>query len=264
MSFSCLSVLKKLSHAVSAVLVLSPLSLAQHNVAPAPHPPVAPVHVAPPPVSHPPALPRPIVQPPVVRPPVSYAPNYVLPRSGILPSANGLGTHIVLPPVRPIRPIRPVPPVIFIYSPRFVFGEPFWTSNYCRWERCDPIWPWTYGYSAISSPGPVNYVSQPIETPVYVYGGEREDFPELFLKDGTILNVTDYWVVEGQLHFKITEAIGQKPVEQSIPFEELDLQTTIDANTRRGFRFVLRNEPLEEYIRDHPEGPPPVLTVPHK
>jgi hypothetical protein len=61
----------------------------------------------------------------------------------------------------------------------------------------------------------------------------------------------------------LIEAIGQKPVENTIPFEELDLQKTIDANTARGFRFVLRNAPYEQYLQDHPEGPPPALVQPH-
>jgi hypothetical protein len=30
------------------------------------------------------------------------------------------------------------------------------------------------------------------------------------------------------------------------------LQKTIDVNTARGFRFVLRNEPLEQYLKDNP------------
>jgi hypothetical protein len=122
------------------------------------------------------------------------------------------------------------------------------------------FWPWTFGYTNFSSPGPVNYVAQPAETPVYIYGGEREDFPQLFLKDGTILNVTDYWVVNDQLHFKVIEAIGQKPVEHSVSFDDLDLQKTIDANTARGFRFILRNAPFEQYLSEHPEEPPPALT----
>ena len=95
-----------------------------------------------------------------------------------------------------------------------------------------------------------------------MYGDEREDRPQLYLKDGTILNVTDYWVVDNQLHFKVIEETGARPVEQSIPFEELDLQKTVDANTQRGFRFLLRNEPFEQYVRDHPEGPPPVVVPP--
>jgi hypothetical protein len=58
--------------------------------------------------------------------------------------------------------------------------------------------------------------------------------------------------VENHLHFKVEET-GVRPVEQVIPFEELDLQKTIDANTQRGFRFLLRNEPFEQYLRDHPD-----------
>ena len=50
-----------------------------------------------------------------------------------------------------------------------------------------------------------------------------------------------------------------KPEEQVIPFDELDLQKTVDVNTNRGFRFMLRNEPFEQYVRDHPEGPPATL-----
>ena len=30
----------------------------------------------------------------------------------------------------------------------------------------------------------------------------------------------------------------------------------VDANTRRGFCFVLRKEPFEQYLRDHPDGHP--------
>lgn len=96
------------------------------------------------------------------------------------------------------------------------------------------------------------------------YGEERPDVPQLFLKNGTILNVTDYWLVDDQLHFTMIEEAGTKPAEHVIPFEALDLQTTVDANTQRGFRFMLRNEPFEQYLRDHPEGTPPVLTSPHE
>jgi hypothetical protein len=95
---------------------------------------------------------------------------------------------------------------------------------------------------------------------VYVDSEVAQDFPRLFLKDGTTLTVTDYWVVDGQLHFKMMEAIGQKPVEHAIPFEDLDLQRTVDANSARGFQFILRNEPFEDYVAHHPEGPPPALT----
>lgn len=119
-------------------------------------------------------------------------------------------------------------------------------------------------FPAISSPGPSNYVSPAYETPEYVFGEQRPDLPQLFLKDGSILSVTDYWLVDDQLHFTMIEEYGGKPVEHVIPFDALDLQKTVDENTRQGFRFVLRNEPFDQYVRDHPEGPPPVVTPPHE
>ena len=79
----------------------------------------------------------------------------------------------------------------------------------------------------------------------------------LYLKDGTVYSVTDYWLVNGDLHFKTVEENGTKVVEQTIDFDRLDLQKTIDVNTQRGFRFVLRNEPLEQYLMDHPSSDTP-------
>ena len=87
--------------------------------------------------------------------------------------------------------------------------------------------------------------------PVY-YGEANSQFVQLYLKDGTVYNVTDYWLVNGELHFKTVEENGTKVVEHEIDFGLLDLQMTIDVNTARGFRFVLRNEPLEQYLRDYP------------
>jgi hypothetical protein len=92
------------------------------------------------------------------------------------------------------------------------------------------------------------------------YGDERHDLPELFLKDGTILTVTDYWLVDGELHYRTIE--GGKHAEHEVHFDELDLQRTIDVAAARGFRFVLRNKPLERYFESSPEdtrpsGPPP-------
>ena len=253
LSFTRRSTFKKLLAVGSVPVVLSALLWAQHPVVPVPHPPAAPVHVYAPPIYHAPVVPAPILRPPVI-----YAPTYTVPRSTVVPVAGIFRPGIVLPPVRPMRPIHRIPPVIFVYAPLLAFGDPFWRSNLCWWENCDLFWLWTLDYTGISH-APTNYVLQVSETPVYVCGDEREDLPQLYLKDGTILNVTDYWVVDNQLHFKIIEETGQKPVEHLIPFEDLDLQKTVDANTKRGFRFVLRNEPFEEYVRDHPEGPPPIV-----
>ena len=94
-------------------------------------------------------------------------------------------------------------------------------------------------------------------------GTDRRDLPQLYLKDGTMYSVTDYWLVDNQLHFTMIEEGGTKSVEHVIGFDELDLQTTIDVNTQRGFRFVLRNEPLEQYLRDHPDQTPPLWSAPN-
>ena len=77
--------------------------------------------------------------------------------------------------------------------------------------------------------------------PGHVYGYEGEDTPQLFFETGVILNVTDYWLVDDQLHFTVIEQSGTKAVEQ-YPLSLLDLQKTVDSNTARGFRFVLRNQ----------------------
>lgn len=235
------SLLKKFVIAVFCTLpvcVWVPPALAQHPAAPLGRP-AGGAHTYASPVSQ-----GPIVHTPIFHPAMSA------PRMSAAPSAGLVGRIGFRPP---LRPIRPFPPVFVVYGSRFALGGPCWRSHACCWSAtCDFLWPWPLEYTTISSPGPTNYVLQVYQTPVYVYGDERPDLPQLFLKDGTVLNVTDYWRVDDQLHFAMIEEYGTKPAEHVIPFDALDLQMTIDANTRRGFRFVLRNEPLEQYLRDHP------------
>ena len=227
------------------------------------------VHTSAPPILRTPLSPAPIhapvFQPPVVRTPMIHAPMIPSSLSAHRISEASPAARFGTPGFRPIRrPVRPFPPVLVIYQPIFVFGGPFWGLNACWWATCNPLWLGTLDYTTVSSPGPANYVPQVYETPVFAYGEERADVPQLFLKDGTILNVTDYWLVDDQLHFLMADQDGAKPTEHVMPFEALDLQTTVDTNTRRGFRFILRNEPFEQYLRDHPEGAPPVVALPRE
>ena len=250
-------IVKKFFIVVSCTLTIcvsATLALAQH---PAARPAAGAVHSYAPPISHVPISSAPMIHSPIIRAPIMY--TTPSPRISAAPFAGRLGTAGFLPPRRPIRRF---PPVLIVYEPDF--GGPFWGSNSCWWAACDLFWSWPLGYTTVSSPGPTNYISQTYETTVNVYGEERSDLPQLFLKDGTILNVTDYWLVDGQLHFTMTEENGTRPAEQVIPFDALDLQTTVDANTRRGFHFMLRNEPFEQYLRDHPDGPPSIATPPNK
>jgi hypothetical protein len=55
-----------------------------------------------------------------------------------------------------------------------------------------------------------------------------------------------------------------KPAEHVIPLDELDLQKTIDVNTRRGFRVVLRDKLWQQYLKNHPDLTPPDLAPPQK
>ena len=93
-------------------------------------------------------------------------------------------------------------------------------------------------------------------SPTYVFvGSTTTDHPQLVLNDGTTYAVTDYWRADDQLHFVTLEDDGTKSVEHTVPFSDLNVQGTIDADTPRGFRFFLRDEPIEQWLRDHPPVP---------
>ena len=104
--------------------------------------------------------------------------------------------------------------------------------------------------------------SQPYEAPVYLYASEERELVWLYLKDGTVYAVSDYWFVGRQVHFIAVEEGGAKSVEQTIPFGDLDVQKTVEVNARRGFRMVMRDEPVEQYMHDHPDLTPPLLEPP--
>lgn len=184
-------------------------------------------------------------------------------------------------PRRPRFPGRPFFPITgpgfgFFGAPFFGFGLGF-GFNSLWWPTCGPFWGWSYGCNSLpfydyglgyysygpgmyenpseNQPGPQIYENPSATSPFYTYGAEVRELVQLYLKDGTIYYVTDYWLVNDQLHFRTVEEGGTKSVEQVVDFDQLDLQKTIDINTQHGFRFVLRNEPLEQYLEDHPDNP---------
>ena len=206
----------------------------------------------------------------------------------------GGGVRMSAPPPRPaMRPMVRAPiarPMIPAGGPRgfgrpigfrhpFFFGPPFfgppflgYGANFALdsvfWLTCGPFWGWQPGCGGVpafeGSPAYPNYVLAPqVETPVYVYGAGRADLVKIFLKDGTVFSVSDYWFVNGQLHF-VPAAEDEKPTEQLVEMDEVDWQRTIDVNTRRGFRIVMRNEPWEQYLQDHPNETPPPVQPPQK
>jgi hypothetical protein len=70
---------------------------------------------------------------------------------------------------------------------------------------------------------------------------------------GTIYNVTDYWRENDQLHFMTLDASGTKWVGHTAPIHTLDLQKTEEVSRERGFHFMLREEPMQQYLLHHPE-----------
>ena len=198
--------------------------------------------------------------------PVS-APHVIPPRAPILPAEHAPISH---------------PPVVF--GPRAGFGQrpifirhrvflrpPFFRGIlYPAWFlNCGPAWVWGFGCGDWRLPeyDTEYYIPPPpqiYEYPQYMYYGGPRDFVLLFLKDGTAYSVTDYWFVKDEVHFTLLEEGGTKSVEQVIGLDELDLQKTIDVNTRRGFRIVRRDEPMEQYLRDHPDANPPLVEPPQE
>jgi hypothetical protein len=181
--------------------------------------------------------------------------------------------HIAAPPAPASRAIFLHPRVGFPERPPLIFRRPFFirTPFFRSWERfdsswwlnCGPIWGWNYGCGDFFVPEYAfeHYPAPPLtyNTPVYVYSLDGHQLVQLYLKDGSVYNVNDYWFVNNQIHFTMLDENGMKSLEQVISFEDLDLQKTIDVNTRRGFRVVMRSQPIEQYLRDHPDLTPPLL-----
>ena len=90
--------------------------------------------------------------------------------------------------------------------------------------------------------------------PDYVFvGSSSPSHPQLVFKDGTTYTVSDYWRVDDQLHFITVEDGGTKSVPHSVLFDTLDLQKTKDAAEAQGFHFVIRDEPIQQYLEHHAE-----------
>jgi hypothetical protein len=104
-------------------------------------------------------------------------------------------------------------------------------------------------------PYPVWNFIAPLPTYVFV-GSASATHPQLVFKDGTTYTVTDYWRVNDQLRFITIEEGGTKSVPHTVPFEDLDVQRTTDADAAEGFRFVLRDEPIEQWLEHHARHAP--------
>jgi hypothetical protein len=74
----------------------------------------------------------------------------------------------------------------------------------------------------------------------------------LFLKDGTVYAITDYWIADNKLHY-VTNYGG----ENSIPLDQLDMQRTVDTNAKRGINITLRPTPQQQAAPEPDAAPQP-------
>jgi hypothetical protein len=235
------SILRAISFAVYlllCVLFQASFALAQHpgHVAGGVHP-VSAARVAPPHISIPPT------------------PHLAMSRPQVLAHTGGF--HLQQ------HPIHFFPPRVFFHSPFFGFRGGL-GINYVWWPSCGPYSGWGFEWGWGFGCNPLPYYGYGFENsvtlqPYYLYEQEAHDLVWLSMKDGSVYYVTDYWFVNGQLHFISVEDGGTKSFERVIGLSELDVQRTVDVNTRRGFRVVMRDAPLDKYLHDHPDLIPPLL-----
>lgn len=193
----------------------------------------------------------------------------VHPRGFDSPGLRTVGTRTLIVPFSPIRGFRRP----FFHGRFFRFAPTFGLNSFL-WNcwNCSPFWGFTSGCNGLPyyPPGTYgsgfeNYVTlQNYGNPSYLYAAENHDLVWLYLKDGTAYAVTDYWFVDGEVHFNAVGEGGVRSAEQVIGLEELDIAKTNEVNTIRGFRVVMRDEPWEKYLKDHPDSVPPPLTEPPK
>jgi hypothetical protein len=110
--------------------------------------------------------------------------------------------------------------------------------------------PFPYRYSA---PYRTFYpvVDYTLASPTYVFvGSAAASYPRLVFNDGTSYTVADYWRVDDHLHFITVEEGGTKFVPHSVPFDNLDVDRTKDHAKAGGFRFLIRDKPIEQWLQD--------------
>lgn len=72
----------------------------------------------------------------------------------------------------------------------------------------------------------------------------------IYMKNGKILTVRDYWMVDGELHY-----ILMSGVQNAVDLEQIDLARTNTENAKSGVKFIFKSEPNAE-----PPAPDPAPT----
>jgi hypothetical protein len=105
------------------------------------------------------------------------------------------------------------------------------------------------------NPGPVG---SPNTNPIT--GNVTDSTPTvlLYLKDGTMLAASDYWIADNKLHYLVNYG-GENTVET----DQVDLQRTVDENEKRGVKFWLKPNP-NRTTGSPAESPAPASAVPRE
>jgi hypothetical protein len=111
--------------------------------------------------------------------------------------------------------------------------------------------PFRYFVQDFSTPYSGYHPIVPFSPTYFFLPSESASHPRLVFKDHMTYTVEDYWRVDDELHFITSEDGGTKSVPHTVPFSELDIQATTDALTAQGFKFRVRDEPIDQWLQHH-------------
>ena len=110
-----------------------------------------------------------------------------------------------------------------------------------------------------STPSPYDSIV-PFSPAYYFIPNESSSHPRLVFKDHMTYTVEDYWRVDDQLHF-ITSEDGATKI---VPFADLDVQATTDLLEKQGFKFRVRDEPIDQWLQHHAQQTSSTSTSKHR
>ena len=139
---------------------------------------------------------------------------------------------------------------------RVVFVRPRFRSHPGIFRRHYYFDPFRYFVQDFSTPYSAYESIVPFSPTYFFLPSESASHPQLIFKDGTTYTVADYWRVDDQLHFITSEEGGTKSVPHTEPFADLDVQRTTDADAKQGFRFLVRDEPIEQWLQHRAQHTP--------
>jgi hypothetical protein len=144
-----------------------------------------------------------------------------------------------------VRPHRRV----FVHGPHFR-----WHSGiYPGYHRFDPF---RYFVQDFAPPPPPSELIVPFAPTYFFVPSTSTSHPRLVFKDHMTYTVEDYWRADDQLHFITSEDGGAKSVPHTVPFTDLDVEATTAALAAQGFKFRVRDEPIDQWLQHHAQDLP--------